>query len=178
METAIKDIKGDGRITNAYIIAFVLILTSYLASIYTNKQLVKQAREVAHTHEVITNLETLTSTIKDAETGTRGYFITKNIDFLAPYYGTRERTDSLYRELSRQMTGKDAQQERLQRLHSFINERMGILEFSITEFKKQSDNAVRYVVQAATCCVAADERHPQYFPPDAVGGKKVITGTG
>jgi CHASE3 domain sensor protein len=40
---------------------------------------------VAHTHEVIGALETLLSTLKDAETGERGYVLVKDKKYLEPY---------------------------------------------------------------------------------------------
>ena len=40
---------------------------------------------VAHTHEVLDALEQLISTLKDAETGQRGYLITGEPRYLDPY---------------------------------------------------------------------------------------------
>ena len=41
---------------------------------------------VIHTHDVITNSEKLLSSMKDAETGQRGFLITQEITYLEPYY--------------------------------------------------------------------------------------------
>src|SRR5438105_14107773 len=43
------------------------------------------ARDVARSHEVQDALEKFLSTVKDAETGQRGYFITSKPEYLDPY---------------------------------------------------------------------------------------------
>ena len=53
---------------------------------YTNaRQLADDDRKVAHTHEVIESLEALLSTLKDAETGQRGYLLAEDEKYLKPY---------------------------------------------------------------------------------------------
>lgn len=47
--------------------------------------LIENARLVAHTHEVRRELSAAVSSLKDAETGQRGFIITGNPEFLAPY---------------------------------------------------------------------------------------------
>ncbi|PKB13438.1 signal transduction histidine kinase [Novosphingobium kunmingense] len=53
---------------------------------WTNIQLLRNAdREVRETHEVLIALDSLISTLKDAETGQRGYLLTKREAYLEPY---------------------------------------------------------------------------------------------
>ena len=47
--------------------------------------LVDDAQMVAHTHEVLENLERIVSQLKDAETGQRGFVITGETHYLEPY---------------------------------------------------------------------------------------------
>ena len=42
-------------------------------------------RQIAHTHDVLSGLDNLLSTLKDAETGQRGYLLTGDPAYLAPY---------------------------------------------------------------------------------------------
>ncbi len=52
------------------------------------------ARSVHHSQEVRLALERTVSTLKDAETGTRGYTVTRNEVILAPYFAAIERLDA------------------------------------------------------------------------------------
>ncbi|MEG4086008.1 CHASE3 domain-containing protein [Microcoleus sp. POL10_C6] len=53
----------------------LLILNA--ATFYRNTlKLVENERWVSHTHKVLTELETTLSTLKNAETGQRGYLVT------------------------------------------------------------------------------------------------------
>lgn len=52
---------------------------------YTGASFVESNKWIIHTHEVINNLDELLSTLKDAETGQRGYLITGLPDYLEPY---------------------------------------------------------------------------------------------
>lgn len=53
---------------------------------YRNIEYLHQSdRRVSHSNEVLAGLEAVLSTLKDAETGERGYLITGNRDYLKPY---------------------------------------------------------------------------------------------
>ena len=63
----------------------MLLLVSIISSIACINELIDSSRWVNHTNEVLIEAENLTSFLKDAETGQRGYIITKNPIFLEPY---------------------------------------------------------------------------------------------
>jgi methyl-accepting chemotaxis protein len=79
---------------------------------------------VAHSDEVIANLEALLSRATDVETGERGYAITGKDSYLEPYNsGTREVIATLSR--LKQLTIDNAlQQRRLVNLSSVVAERL------------------------------------------------------
>ncbi|MGR6859432.1 diguanylate cyclase domain-containing protein [Aliivibrio salmonicida] len=54
---------------------------------------------VIHTHNVITNSERLLSSMKDAETGQRGYLLTQEVTYLEPYYTGMSNAQQVYQEL-------------------------------------------------------------------------------
>ncbi len=80
-----KRIAGGFAVTLA-----VLVVIGGLAYLSTDR-LIEANKEVARTHEVIAQLESLISTVKDAETGQRGFLITKDPAYLAPYRQAEER---------------------------------------------------------------------------------------
>src|SRR5712672_225135 len=62
------------------------ILVVIAAVSYRNAyRLIENDAWVAHTHQVRTELADLLSQLKDAETGQRGYIITGDESYLAPY---------------------------------------------------------------------------------------------
>ena len=97
MRTLLQNLQYKGRLRAGYIIGFLLLLISFLLTLYTNSQLIKNASLVVKTHEVIANLELMISKVKDGEIGFRGYLITGNVDYLAPYFGSKKYVDSIYR---------------------------------------------------------------------------------
>ncbi|HEX3997935.1 MAG TPA: CHASE3 domain-containing protein [Pirellulales bacterium] len=62
----------------------VLIAVGFLSYVSMNS-LIANGRAVTHTEQVVTELEALLSTVKDAETGQRGFIITNKSEYLAPY---------------------------------------------------------------------------------------------
>ena len=107
MKTIEKKFKTDRKIQLGYLTAFLLLVLSYLLTLYVNRQLQQQLKWVSKSNSVIMSLENLISEVKDAETGFRGYFIMKDTLFLQPFYRSKETSDSIYRSLVKN-TDKDA----------------------------------------------------------------------
>ena len=75
--------------------------------------LVGTASAVTHTHKVIGTLTELLSALQDAETGQRGYVITGEASYLAPYRTAVPKIDDILNELKRLTADNPAQQRRL-----------------------------------------------------------------
>ncbi|HEY8973296.1 MAG TPA: CHASE3 domain-containing protein, partial [Burkholderiaceae bacterium] len=73
---------------------------------------------VDHTHQVIGKLSEVTTLQSDMESATRGYVITSDEAFLAPYQVARPQMDSLLAELVRETADNPSQTERLRRVRS------------------------------------------------------------
>lgn len=138
MEIVLKRTPTDKRIRRGYALAFFLLLFGYFATFYANRQLQNQSAMVRHSNKVITSLEIMLTRIKDAETGVRGYIITENQDFLTPYNGSIEATESLYQEIFHLTADNQEQQERLISLKSMINKRLSLLPTTINIFNNNN----------------------------------------
>ena len=138
MVETIKRTKGDKRIRRGYGIAFFLLLFGYFVTFYANRQLLNQSANVEHSYKVIFNLETMLSKLKDAEIGIRGYIITKNEDFLSPYYGSTATADSLYQVINQLTADNQDQQKRLISLKSTIDKRISLFPVTINIFNKNN----------------------------------------
>nr|VVV06646.1 putative signaling protein [Aliivibrio wodanis] len=65
---------------------------------------------VIHTHDVITKSERLLSSMKDAETGQRGYLLTQEVTYLEPYYTGMSNAQQIFKEL-RALTKDNREQQ-------------------------------------------------------------------
>ncbi|MEO6613529.1 MAG: CHASE3 domain-containing protein [Chitinophagaceae bacterium] len=119
-----------------YAVAILLLLSSYLITLYSNRQIIRQIARVQHTNNVIKTLDNIQASIKDAETGVRGYVLTSDIRFLHPFYGSEKRADSFYAIAHRLTKDNPYQQERLQSLKKQIDRRFQIFNFSISSFEE------------------------------------------
>lgn len=87
-------------------------------------KLVETVSYVRHTDEVLGSLRELLSTVKDAETGQRGYIITGKDDFLEPYHAANKAIDQEIKDL-RILTADDPNfQRRFDNLVSLINKKL------------------------------------------------------
>ena len=74
------------RRTLLLFVVIIALLTLNSGVTYFNTiQLINNDRWVTHTYKVITNLETILSLVKDAETGGRGFVITGQDSYLVPF---------------------------------------------------------------------------------------------
>jgi signal transduction histidine kinase/CHASE3 domain sensor protein len=81
-----------------------------------------------HTYEINIQLERLMSAIKDAETGQRGYIITRNNRFLTPYLYSRDKVNTSFITLKKLTADNPAQQQNLRRLFTLIIQRFTSFE--------------------------------------------------
>jgi len=131
MKTIIKKFGIDKRIRAGYGTAFFLLLISYLLNLYANRQLLNQARLVDHTNKIIIHLETMSSSLKDAETGCRGYIITGDTSFLRPYKTSRATTDSIFHFLKDEISNRQTGKARLDALGKLIDKKFSLMAASI-----------------------------------------------
>lgn len=134
------------RIIFAISIFILLFITS--VSYKHNRDLQNSSKLMMHTYEINIQLERLLSFVKDAETGQRGYIITKNSRFLAPYLFSRDKVNRSFIKLKKLMTDNPEQQQNLKNLFDLIIQRYTYLEGSLkysndkTYDKRKLDNCM------------------------------------
>jgi signal transduction histidine kinase/CHASE3 domain sensor protein len=104
------------------IAVFILLFLSSIAYKH-NQDLNESSKLVMHTYEINIQLERLMSAIKDAETGQRGYIITRNARFLTPYIYSRDKVNTSFITLKKLTADNPQQQENLQKLFKLIIQR-------------------------------------------------------
>jgi diguanylate cyclase (GGDEF)-like protein len=80
------------RLFAALVVALLIVAITGAVALRTHDQLVASAHLVAHTHEIIEQLDALLVDMVDAETGQRGFVITGEERYLEPF---RRATDRL-----------------------------------------------------------------------------------
>ncbi|KIO51535.1 sensor histidine kinase [Flavobacterium hibernum] len=101
---------------------FILLFLSSIAYKH-NRDLDESSKVVMHTYEINIQLERLMSAIKDAETGQRGYIITRNARFLTPYIYSRDKVNTSFIKLKKLTADNPKQQQNLQKLFKLIIQR-------------------------------------------------------
>lgn len=92
-------------------------------------------QRVAQTHAVIDVLEVVLSTLKDAETGQRGFLLTEDDKYLEPYHGALEQLDQRFRELKELVKADPAQLSKVVNFQQTVEMRLGLLKQGINQIK-------------------------------------------
>src|SRR5690606_34665971 len=107
---------------------------------------IQSSAKVQHSQKIINQLEVVLSLIKDAETGQRGFIITKNETFLSPYDSASMHLDHEMLTLSELMIDS-VQMRRYESLVPDISAMMARLDFSIDLIRRNEfDSAISYIV--------------------------------
>lgn len=120
-------------LTIKFLFAIALIIMIYIASITLRHidELSESYTQVTNTYKVNLELEQIISHLKDAETGNRGYSITKDSVYLLPFIQAREKVNNSFIILQKLNKGNEIQQSNLKQLYLHINKRF--VNFSKTQ---------------------------------------------
>jgi PAS domain S-box-containing protein len=125
----------------------ILLLLVIGAAVYRNTQgLIKSARRVAHTQEVLTQLVNVLSAVYDLEAGSRGYALTGDISYLDPLFtsmGSVMQDEQRLRDLT---SDNASQQERLNVLESLVTQRIAAARKTVSSRNEGGLTAAAEVV--------------------------------
>jgi PAS domain S-box-containing protein len=125
----------------------LLIALGVAVTFWSFRQLEEAAQARTHTHLVLNSVDDLLSALKDAETGQRGYLLTGDETFLAPYLAVR---DGLRGQLDalRQLTLLRAVDPHLNALAPLIDAKLAEMAHLIDLRRKQNMVAVLAAMSA------------------------------
>ena len=138
MLNIIKQLQIDKRIRAGYGAAFFLLLISFLFTLYANRQLIEQSKAITHTNTIIIYLEDFISGVKDAETGARGYLITKDEKFLEPYKLSIKSVDSNLSLLKSAYYNSNFKQKDLELLKRLVATKYQNIAFGLQYFPQHN----------------------------------------
>ncbi len=113
------------RIALGFVVAMVLIASGFALSFYSYYRYDEDGKRVQHTQQVIRQLEDVLSSLKDVETGVRGYVASGDRLFLEPYQAARPGILPQVRRL-RQAIDNPAQQQRADTLERLVRDKLAI----------------------------------------------------
>jgi len=109
-------------------LSLLILIISSIASYSSIQNLLSSARQVDHTDSVINRLEMALSTLKDAETGQRGYLLTGDTTYLRPYNGAQEKALTFVNDVRRMTADNPTQTQNARELYEIISQRLTILQ--------------------------------------------------
>ncbi len=136
------NIKTNNNLRVGFGLSVLLLIISSIVAYICIQNLLSSAEWVKHTNETRYALENTISSLKDAETGQRGYLLTGQDEYLEPYNGAY--TNAL-KSLDRFMeltTDNIRQQENAQQLKNSLTKRLARMQMMID--KKKAGKAVDY----------------------------------
>jgi signal transduction histidine kinase/CHASE3 domain sensor protein/ActR/RegA family two-component response regulator len=107
-----------------FLVAIAALLLSGGLAVLQYSRFADASALVEHTYEVLESLDLTLTRLVDAETGHRGYLLTKKRDFLVPYENAAVETHALLSRMGNLVSDSPAQQERFRRLSVLVEERL------------------------------------------------------
>jgi methyl-accepting chemotaxis protein len=134
------------RIAIGFAVAIFLLLVVAAAAYRSTGQLVEASGWSTHTYKVLRQLELVTATMVDGETGQRGFIITGEESYLDPYRNAVGRVDQIIRELRTMTADNASQQARLNRLEPVVHSKIQEMGLIVSARREKGFDAARQVI--------------------------------
>lgn len=145
------------KIAAGFAVMLAILLAVGFVSYRSTRKLIRDSNLVAHSHDVLDELEGALSAVKDAETGQRGFIITGDDEYLKPYTDALPHIDRRLERL-RQLTRSDPEQPRnLSDLELKISEQLRLMSEVIELRKTEGFAAAQGVVSTGRSRRMMDE---------------------
>jgi signal transduction histidine kinase/DNA-binding response OmpR family regulator/CHASE3 domain sensor protein len=132
-------------------LGLAVVLTFFVVSGFFSYQktqfLLSDAEKVAHTHEVITTLDSILATVKEAESAQRGFLLTFNDAYLDPVHSAKATVDRLFRHIEELTRDNPRQQNRIEEARVRVNARFEELDRVIEVRRNEGIEAAQAIVQ-------------------------------
>jgi CheY-like chemotaxis protein/signal transduction histidine kinase/CHASE3 domain sensor protein len=135
------------------VIAVLIIAALSYASVLNQAAVTARVRQAVTTVDL---LQALLSTVKDAETGQRGYLLTGSAQYLAPYNDARAALDAELARLRVLFANSPEQRQRLDVASQSVGQKMAELEETISLYRSGKREEALNVVQTDRGKLAMD----------------------
>ncbi len=135
------NLKIGARILSGYALALIAVGAVGTVLYRAMNELVESADWVNHTHRVKENISAVLGSVRDAETGQRGFVLTGAARYLDPYTAAIPAIDTELRTLEELTADNPAQQRRLETLRPLVAGKMGELAETVALRKERGEAA-------------------------------------
>ena len=132
----------------ALLLPIVLIGIPAALAVRAERDLQKSFDWVTHTLSVERAVQSLVASLVDAETGQRGFLLTRRDLYLEPYLAGRARVDQQVNDLRVLTADNPSQQQRLEELQPLIRERLGLIDETIALERRGEHDAALEIVNS------------------------------
>jgi PAS domain S-box-containing protein len=129
-----------GRGAIAITIPLICLIVSVGANTLLRQKVDQTQAYVAHTQKVLLSSHRVLITLLEAETGMRGYYLTRQPDFLEPYNNALSNIGPHFERLQQLVQDNPAQMQRAKSLAQIAQQRMVILQNRVQEAKTNQKN--------------------------------------
>ncbi len=143
---ASRQVKSDFVVSIGLMAVVLFFIGSGVLSYANTKALLDGNQQVAHTHEVLAGVSDLLSLVKDAETGQRGYVLTGDAKYLAPYENAVARIGESIGDVERLTADNPDHQARMGELRSNIAAKLAELKETVELRRDKGFEAAETVV--------------------------------
>jgi methyl-accepting chemotaxis protein len=119
------------KIAAGFALSFALLIVIGAVAYTSINKLTSTSYSVTHTHEVLEHIDSVLGLLKDAETGQRGYLITGEESFLAPYRTGSVDVAIVVKELKGLTADNPNQQKRIDSIEPLLAAKLAELKATI-----------------------------------------------
>ncbi len=139
---------GRRKMINTFAAAGCLLAVSVAVAYIIGLRALELNRDLSRESEVIRELERFVSALKDTETGQRGYLLTGDERYLAPYQDGQTNVTSVAEELQRLGASGDLPADGVRRLRDLAVKKLAELEVTIKLRRERGPQAAVEVVRS------------------------------
>jgi PAS domain S-box-containing protein len=134
------------KVTTGFAIALGIVLVIGIAAITSIQRFLATSNEVARTHAVLIELHSAIGRLSDAESAQRGYVITGDAAYLAPFETAAGAVPRHIAELRAGTSAVDARAERLDRLADLADRRLAIMQSVVAARRDQGADSATAII--------------------------------
>src|SRR5579864_5491727 len=136
------------RLGLLFLVALGLLATVVVVSYRTIERFTAASDEAARTSRILLQLERTFSTVQDVETGQRGFLLTGDARYLAPYTQALRRIQAQRGQLARLTAALPGDSARVTAAQRQIDAKLAELDETIRAYRERGPEAARAIVRS------------------------------
>lgn len=128
-----------------FFLGILVVLISVALLTFSNlNNYTEEVRLIRHSNRVLTAIQTVMSSVRDAETGHRGYQLTRDTTYLEPYYASLRSLPTQIATLDSLLAFDEIQSQRVDTLENKIENQFAIISQILSNARRSSLYMDRY----------------------------------